>query len=89
MILVDNTADTEFVQNYSVENDFQLLSSTKIANTLDLGFYQELRQKLTSKKRQYLYETNVGASLPLIHTIKLLHLSGENITRMPSVFQDR
>lgn len=89
MILVDNTADTEFVQNYSVENDFQLLSSTKIANTLDLGFYQELRQKLTSKKRQYLYETNVGASLPLIDTIKLLHLSGENITRMPSVFQDR
>jgi homoserine dehydrogenase len=88
LILVDNTADSGFVQNYSafVENGFHLVSSNKIANTLDLGFYKELRQKLTSKKRQYLYETNVGAGLPLIDTIKLLHLSGENITRIRGVF---
>ncbi|OAD90944.1 aspartate kinase [Aequorivita soesokkakensis] len=88
LILVDNTADSNFVQNYSafVENGFHLVSSNKIANTLDLNFYKELRQKLTSKKRQYLYETNVGAGLPLIDTIKLLHLSGENITRIRGVF---
>ena len=88
LIFVDNTADSNFVQNYSafVENGFHLVSSNKIANTLDLGFYKELRQKLTSKKRQYLYETNVGAGLPLIDTIKLLHLSGENITRIRGVF---
>jgi aspartokinase/homoserine dehydrogenase 1 len=88
LILVDNTADPDFVQNYSVfvENGFHLVSSNKIANTLDLDFYKKLRQKLTSKKRQYLYETNVGAGLPLIDTIKLLHLSGENITRIRGVF---
>ena len=33
-----------------------------------------------------MYETNVGAGLPLIDTIKLLHLSGENITRIKGVF---
>ncbi|AFL81313.1 homoserine dehydrogenase [Aequorivita sublithincola DSM 14238] len=88
LILVDNTADAGFVQNYSafVENGFHLVSSNKIANTLDLNFYKELRKKLTSKKRHYLYETNVGAGLPLIDTIKLLHLSGENITRIRGVF---
>ncbi len=88
LVLVDNTADATFVQNYStfVENGFHLVSSNKIANTLDLSFYQDLRQKLTAKKRQYLYETNVGAGLPLIDTIKLLHLSGENITRICGVF---
>lgn len=88
LILVDNTADSGFVQNYSafVENGFHLVSSNKIANTLDLNFYKELRRKLTSKKLQYLYETNVGAGLPLIDTIKLLHLSGENITRIRGVF---
>ena len=88
LILVDNTADSGFVQNYLafVENGFHLVSSNKIANTLDLNFYKELRQKLISKKRQYLYETNVGAGLPLIDTIKLLHLSGENITRIRGVF---
>lgn len=88
LILVDNTADSNFVKHYStfVEGGFHLVSSNKIANTLDLGFYKELRQKLTTKKRHYLYETNVGAGLPLIDTIKLLHLSGENITRIRGVF---
>lgn len=88
LILVDNTADSNFVLNYTsfVEHGFHLVSSNKIANTLNLGFYKELRQKLIAKKRQYLYETNVGAGLPLIDTIKLLHLSGENITRIRGVF---
>lgn len=88
LILVDNTADAEFVHNYEtfVENGFHLVSSNKIANTLNLKFYQKLRKKLTAKKRHYLYETNVGAGLPLIDTIKLLHLSGENITRIRGVF---
>src|SRR5690554_2418736 len=88
LILVDNTADAEFVHNYEtfVVNGFHLVSSNKIANTLNLKFYQNLRKKLTAKKRYYLYETNVGAGLPLIDTIKLLHLSGENITRIRGVF---
>ncbi len=41
---------------------------------------------LEKNKKKYLYETNVGAGLPLIDTIKLLHLSGENITRIKGVF---
>lgn len=88
LIFVDNTADTNFVQHYAtfVENGFHLVSSNKIANTLDLSYYKNLRQILTLNKRQYLYETNVGAGLPLIDTIKLLHLSGENITRIRGVF---
>ena len=88
LILVDNTANSEFVHNYGefLDNGFHLVSSNKIANTLNLDFYQELRRKLKLNKRHYLYETNVGAGLPLIDTIKLLHLSGENITRIRGVF---
>lgn len=88
LILVDNTADSGFVLHYPkfVENGFHLVSSNKIANTLDLDFYRKLRVKLGKNKKQYLYETNVGAGLPLIDTIKLLHLSGENITRIRGVF---
>lgn len=88
LVLVDNTADSNFVHNYSafVENGFHLVSSNIIVNILDFGFYKELRRKLTSKKRHYLYETNVGAGLSLIDTIKFLHLSGENITRIRGVF---
>lgn len=88
LILVDNTADVDFVKNYPlfVQNGFHLVSSNKIANTLNLKDYKALRELLKNKKRHYLYETNVGAGLPLIDTIKLLHLSGENITRIRGVF---
>ncbi len=88
LILVDNTADKNFVANYPtfVKHGFHLVSSNKIANTLDLNSYKNLRGLLRLKKRHYLYETNVGAGLPLIDTIKLLHLSGENITRIRGVF---
>ncbi|WP_278034136.1 bifunctional aspartate kinase/homoserine dehydrogenase I [Flavobacterium nitratireducens] len=88
LIAVDNTASAAFVENYItlVENGFDLISSNKVANTLSYGFYKELRKVLAENQKNYLYETNVGAGLPLIDTIKLLHLSGENITKIKGVF---
>ncbi|MGG7035764.1 MAG: bifunctional aspartate kinase/homoserine dehydrogenase I [Flavobacterium sp.] len=88
LIAIDNTASAEFVKNYIslVENSFDLISSNKVANTLSYGFYKELRKALADNQKNYLYETNVGAGLPLIDTIKLLHLSGENITKIKGVF---
>lgn len=88
LIAVDNTSSAEFVSNYIqlVEEGFDLVSSNKIANTIDLGFYNKLRKTLDKNQKSYLYETNVGAGLPLIDTIKLLHLSGENIVRIRGVF---
>jgi homoserine dehydrogenase len=88
LIAVDNTASAQFVENYIelAENGFDLISSNKIANTKVYAFYKLLRQTLKNNKKSYLYETNVGAGLPLIDTIKLLHDSGENITRIRGVF---
>lgn len=88
LIAVDNTSSSEFYKNYIplVEAGFDLVSSNKIANTISHSFYKELRQHLDAHKKNYLYETTVGAGLPLIDTIKLLHESGENITRIRGVF---
>tara|TARA_R110002124_G_scaffold87407_1_gene225080 strand:+ start:111105 stop:112259 length:1155 start_codon:yes stop_codon:yes gene_type:complete len=88
LIAVDNTANEAFAKGYHylVKQGFSLVSSNKIGNTLELDFYRELRQLLLENDKDYLYETNVGAGLPLVDTIKLLHLSGENITRIKGVF---
>ncbi|MFH7003794.1 bifunctional aspartate kinase/homoserine dehydrogenase I [Flavobacterium bizetiae] len=88
LIAIDNTASAAFVENYITlaEGSFDLISSNKVANTLSYGFYKELRKALAENQKNYLYETNVGAGLPLIDTIKLLHLSGENITKIKGVF---
>ena len=88
LIAIDNTASTQFVEHYEelVESGFHLVSSNKVGNTQSLSFYKSLRETLHKHNKEYLYETNVGAGLPLIDTIKLLHLSGENITRIKGVF---
>ncbi len=88
LIAVDNTASSTFYKNYIplVEAGFDLVSSNKIANTISHSFYKELREQLELNNKDYLYETTVGAGLPLIDTIKLLHESGENITRIRGVF---
>ena len=88
LVIVDNTASKDFVKNYPlfVENGFDIVGSNKIYNTLPISEYRSFRKLLEKNKKKYLYETNVGAGLPLIDTIKLLHLSGENITRIKGVF---
>lgn len=88
LLAVDVTASKTFVENYIplIENGFDIVSANKIANTNSFEFYQKLRKVLKENQKQYLYETNVGAGLPLIDTIKLLHLSGENITRIKGIF---
>ena len=88
LIAVDNTSSSDFYQNYIplVEGGFDLVSSNKIANTISHSFYTVLREKLKEFNKNYFYETTVGAGLPLIDTIKLLHESGENITRIRGVF---
>lgn len=88
LVMVDNTASKDFVKNYPVfvENGFDVVGSNKIYNTLPISEYRNFRKLLEKNKKKYLYETNVGAGLPLIDTIKLLHLSGENITRIKGVF---
>jgi len=88
LILIDNTADEHFTSQYTqlIENGFDIISSNKIANTISFDFYTQLRETLKKHNKQYLYETNVGAGLPLIDTIKLLHESGENITKIRGIF---
>ncbi|NAY92323.1 bifunctional aspartate kinase/homoserine dehydrogenase I [Muricauda sp. JGD-17] len=88
LVAIDNTASNTFVHHYEdlIAHGFDLVSSNKIANTLGFDSYKSIRTSLSENQKQYLYETNVGAGLPLIDTIKLLHLSGENIARIKGVF---
>lgn len=88
LIAVDATASSKFVQNYVplIENGFNIVSANKFANTLHYEFYKNLRLVLKKHNKQFLYETNVGAGLPIIETIKNLYSSGEQITIVNGVF---
>jgi aspartokinase/homoserine dehydrogenase 1 len=45
-----------------------------------------LRRNLKKYDKTFLYETNVGAGLPVVQTINDLHFSGEEITKIRGVF---
>lgn len=87
-IAIDATASTAFVENYTllIENGFHIIAANKVANTLDYNFYKDLRKVLNQNNKKFLYETNVGAGLPIIETIRNLHQSGEEIHKIKGVF---
>lgn len=88
MILVDNTSSEVIAAKYPyfASNGFDIVSSNKKSNIAPYSDYIHLRETLKKHRRSYRYETNVGAGLPLIDNLKLLHLAGERITRIHGLF---
>lgn len=88
LIFVDATASLELVQTYPlwIKNGFNIVAANKKANTQDFHFYQQLRSLLKVYDKTFLYETNVGAGLPVVQTIRDLHNAGEQITKIRGVF---
>jgi aspartokinase/homoserine dehydrogenase 1 len=88
LIAVDVTASLEIIKSYIplIQNGFHIVAANKKANTLHLDFYKELRHMLKFFDKIFLYETNVGAGLPVVQTVKDLHFSGEKITKIRGVF---
>jgi aspartokinase/homoserine dehydrogenase 1 len=88
LIAVDATASLELVKNYIplIENGFHIVAANKKANTLTYDFYEELRKTIKNFDKSFLYETNVGAGLPVVQTIGDLYYSGEKISKIRGVF---
>ena len=88
LIAVDATASSEILKNYIplLQNGFDLVAANKKANTQPFDFYKDLRKNLKKFDKNFLYETNVGAGLPVVQTINDLHFSGEKITKIRGVF---
>lgn len=88
LIAVDATASEDIIKNYLplIQNGFNIVAANKKANTLHTDFYRELRRNLKKYDKSFLYETNVGAGLPVVNTINDLYQSGEKITSIRGVF---
>lgn len=88
IVVVDNTASIELTRAYLniIRYGFDLVASNKKANSIDYDFYEKLRKELKRRGRLFYYETNVGAGLPIIETIKNLQQSSDTITRIKGVF---
>lgn len=88
VIVVDVTANEDFPENYPlfIARKFHIVAANKTANTLDFEFYKNLREALKAQNVKFEYETNVGAGLPVIETVKNLKSSGEKVKKIRGVF---
>ncbi|WP_343192320.1 bifunctional aspartate kinase/homoserine dehydrogenase I [Buchnera aphidicola] len=80
-VLIDCTADEKLAYQYVdvLNKGFHVITSNKKANTADLIYYKKIRLAALKYKKKFLYETNVGAGLPVIETIQNLINSGDEL----------
>ena len=87
-ILVDVTA-SEFVASKYVDflkAGIHIVTPNKKANTLSQSYYNELKTLTSDHRLHYLYETTVGAGLPLISTVQDLVQSGDDVLQIEGIF---
>ena len=86
-VFVDCTASAEVADGYLalLENNISVVTANKIAASSDYTHYTELKQTALNRGVKFLYETNVGAGLPIIRTINDLRNSGDRILKIEAV----
>ena len=86
-VFVDCTASGEVAGLYQamLEHNISVVAANKVAASSDYDSYACLKKTALSRGVKFLFETNVGAGLPIIGTINDLRSSGDKILRIEAV----
>lgn len=86
-VFVDCTASADVASIYLslLENNISVVTANKIAASSEYAHYMRLKQTALDRGVKFLFETNVGAGLPIIGTINDLRNSGDKILRIEAV----
>jgi len=86
-IFIDITASEVVAKTYSqyLDKSVAVVTCNKIACSSDLASYKNLKKLSKQYNAPFLFETNVGAGLPIIDTLKHLIISGDRIKRIQAV----
>jgi bifunctional aspartokinase / homoserine dehydrogenase 1 len=86
-VIVDCTGSREFSLTYPdiLEHGFNIVTANKIANGEPIAFYKKIRQLAEANNKRFLYETNIGAGLPVIDPFKKLILAGDKLNRFEGI----
>jgi aspartokinase/homoserine dehydrogenase 1 len=86
-VFVDVTANAEVASVYSklLDKSISVVACNKIACSSSYASYHHLKSLAREFNALYLYETNVGAGLPVIGTLNDLLRSGDQVTKIQAV----
>jgi len=86
-VFIDATANTDVASLYEglLKNFVSVITANKIATSDTYARFKELKKLSSVRGVKFLYETNVGAGLPIIHTLEDLVLSGDKVMKIEAV----
>jgi aspartokinase/homoserine dehydrogenase 1 len=86
-VFVDNTASGNPVNYYQeiLESSISVVTCNKVGNSADYAQYYAFKSAARKYGVDFHYETNVGAGLPIIRTLKDLMMSGDNIASIEAI----
>lgn len=86
-VFVDCTASREVAELYQtfIDHNISVVAANKIAASASYDTYRRLKDSALARGVKFLFETNVGAGLPIIGTINDLLSSGDRILKIEAV----
>jgi aspartokinase/homoserine dehydrogenase 1 len=86
-VFVDNTANQQVSEMYEqyLRKNIGVVTCNKIACASDFENYKTLKRVSRKYNAPFLFETNVGAGLPIIDTLKNLITSGDRVQKIQAV----
>ncbi len=86
-VFIDCTADANIAAKYGeiLSGYISVITANKIACSSEYSYYQQLKTISNERGVRFMFETTVGAGLPIIKTISDLVLSGDRIYRIEAV----
>lgn len=86
-VFVDCTSNGEVTACYEhvLEGSISIVTPNKLANSGSFANYADLKKLATKRGVRFLYETNVGAGLPIISTMNDLKFSGDKILKIEGI----
>ncbi|MCU0338718.1 MAG: bifunctional aspartate kinase/homoserine dehydrogenase I [Spirosomaceae bacterium] len=86
-VFIDCTSDKDIIQYYQplLDASVSIVTPNKVANSGSYAEYRRLQQTAVRKGVKFLYETNVGAGLPIIGTMQGLMASGDTFLKIEAI----
>ena len=86
-VFIDCTADEDVASRYAdiLSKYVSIVAANKIACSSAQSYYQQLKSIANERGVKFMYETTVGAGLPIIKTINDLVLTGDKILKVEAV----
>lgn len=86
-VIVDCTSSNAVASQYAdfLADGFHVVTPNKKANTDSMQYYQQMRAAAAGSRRKFLYDTNVGAGLPVIENLQNLLNAGDELARFSGI----